>query len=106
MGSVELEVSKITDEAITLLGWADEVRKLGVRANANTPEEAIKARENGAEGIGLARTERMFLGNDSFHDHVSGNLYGGTGRSLSGPCLQQIKNPFFHSEFYILHVCI
>jgi pyruvate,orthophosphate dikinase len=64
MGSVELEVSKITDEAITLLGWADEVRKLGVRANANTPEEAIKARENGAEGIGLARTERMFLGND------------------------------------------
>ena len=64
MGSVDLEVSKITDEAITLLGWADEVRKLGVRANANTPEEAIMARENGAEGIGLARTERMFLGND------------------------------------------
>ena len=64
MGSVDLEVSKITEEALTLLGWADEIRKLGVRANANTPEEAITARENGAEGIGLARTERMFLGND------------------------------------------
>jgi pyruvate,orthophosphate dikinase len=45
-----------------VLGWADELRVLGVRANADTPEDARKAREFGAEGIGLCRTEHMFLG--------------------------------------------
>ncbi len=44
-----------------VLGWADEVRKLGVRTNADTPEDARKAREFGAEGIGLCRTEHMFM---------------------------------------------
>ena len=42
--------------------WCDELRTLGVRANADTPEDAIKAIELGAEGIGLCRTEHMFLG--------------------------------------------
>lgn len=46
----------------TLLQWADEVRTLGVRANADTPTDAAKARQAGAAGIGLARTEHMFLG--------------------------------------------
>ena len=45
-----------------MLGWADELRALGVRANADTPEDAQKAREFGAEGIGLCRTEHMFFG--------------------------------------------
>ncbi|CAN5143136.1 pyruvate, phosphate dikinase [soil metagenome] len=49
-------------ELATLLGWADEVRTLAVRANADTPEDAVIARQGGAEGIGLARTEHMFLG--------------------------------------------
>ena len=44
-----------------MLGWADEVRRLGVRTNADTPEDARKAREFGAEGIGLCRTEHMFM---------------------------------------------
>lgn len=44
-----------------LLKFADEIRKLGVRANANTPQDAIKAKKFGAEGIGLLRIERMFL---------------------------------------------
>jgi pyruvate,orthophosphate dikinase len=44
-----------------LLKFADEIRKLGVRANANTPEDAKKAKKFGAEGIGLLRIERMFL---------------------------------------------
>jgi pyruvate,orthophosphate dikinase len=44
-----------------VLGWADEVRRLGVRTNADTPEDARKAREFGAEGIGLCRTEHMFM---------------------------------------------
>ncbi|MGQ0848640.1 MAG: pyruvate, phosphate dikinase [Actinomycetota bacterium] len=49
-------------ELQALLHWADEIRTLGVRANADTPEDAVIARRGGAEGIGLARTEHMFLG--------------------------------------------
>jgi pyruvate,orthophosphate dikinase len=45
----------------TILGWADEMRRLRVRANADTPEDAAKAREFGAQGIGLCRTEHMFM---------------------------------------------
>ncbi len=63
-GEATLETASVTPEAQVLLGWCDSVRKLGIRANANTPLEARIARDNGAEGIGLARTERMFLGNE------------------------------------------
>ncbi len=45
----------------TVTGWADEIRRLGVRANADTPADAAAARELGAEGIGLCRTEHMFF---------------------------------------------
>ncbi len=48
----------------TILDWADELRRLRVRANADTPEDAAKAREFGAEGIGLCRTEHMFMAQD------------------------------------------
>ena len=47
-----------------VLEWADEVRRLGVRTNADTPEDARRAREFGAEGIGLCRTEHMFMAAD------------------------------------------
>ena len=47
-----------------LLGWADEIRRLGVRANADYPHDAERARRNGAEGIGLCRTEHMFFETD------------------------------------------
>ena len=47
-----------------VLGWADEVRRLGVRTNADTSEDARKAREFGAEGIGLCRTEHMFMAHE------------------------------------------
>ncbi|HEY5384399.1 MAG TPA: pyruvate, phosphate dikinase, partial [Acidimicrobiales bacterium] len=47
-----------------VLAWADEVRRMGVRANADTPEDARKSREFGAEGIGLCRTEHMFIAED------------------------------------------
>jgi pyruvate,orthophosphate dikinase len=47
-----------------VLGWADEVRRMDVRANADTPEDARKAREFGAQGIGLCRTEHMFMAED------------------------------------------
>jgi pyruvate,orthophosphate dikinase len=55
---------KLSSHAQQLLGWADEVRKLGVRANADTPEGAEIARQFGAGGIGLCRTERMFNAQD------------------------------------------
>jgi pyruvate,orthophosphate dikinase len=48
----------------TVLAWADELRRLGVRVNADTPKDAIRARELGAEGIGLCRTEHMFMAED------------------------------------------
>ena len=48
----------------TVLGWCDELRTLGVRANADTPEDARRAHEFGAEGIGLCRTEHMFMAAD------------------------------------------
>ncbi|HWK26241.1 MAG TPA: pyruvate, phosphate dikinase [Solirubrobacter sp.] len=48
----------------TVLGWADDIRRLGVRTNADTPQDASKARELGAEGIGLCRTEHMFMAAD------------------------------------------
>ena len=47
-----------------VLRWADEIRRLGVRANADTPADALKALEHGAEGIGLCRTEHMFMAAD------------------------------------------
>ena len=62
LGKVPLMEPKIGGELETLLSWADGYRRLGVWANANDEKDALKARENGAEGIGLARTERMFLG--------------------------------------------
>jgi pyruvate,orthophosphate dikinase len=46
---------------LKILGWADEIRTLGVRANADSPQDAERAREYGAEGIGLCRTEHMFF---------------------------------------------
>jgi len=60
MGEVPTVDPEISKDLLTLLNWADEIRTTGVRANADTPEDAIRARQLGAEGIGLCRTERMF----------------------------------------------
>ena len=66
LGQLALMASKPPKEFDTILKWSDEVRKgkLSVRANADTNEDAKKARELGAEGIGLCRTEHMFLAAD------------------------------------------
>ncbi len=60
LGEVPTIEPKLTEEFRTLLGWADKMRRLGVYANADDPAAAARAREFGAEGIGLCRTERMF----------------------------------------------
>ncbi len=61
LGPVGLVPPQIDENFETILGWADGLRRLRVRANADTPEDAAKAREFGAEGIGLCRTEHMFM---------------------------------------------
>jgi pyruvate,orthophosphate dikinase len=64
VGAVPLVPPEIDERFGTILEWADELRRLRVRANADTPEDAAKAREFGAEGIGLCRTEHMFMAPD------------------------------------------
>ena len=60
-GKVDMIEPQLSDEFATLIGWADKVRRLGVRANADTPADAKAAIRFGAEGIGLCRTEHMFF---------------------------------------------
>jgi pyruvate,orthophosphate dikinase len=64
VGAVELVPPSLNDDFQTVLGWADEMRRLRVRANADTPPDAARAREFGAQGIGLCRTEHMFFGEE------------------------------------------
>jgi pyruvate, orthophosphate dikinase len=61
---VRLIPPQVGDAFGEVLAWADELRRLGVRANADTAEDAARARDLGAEGIGLCRTEHMFFGPD------------------------------------------
>jgi len=61
VGSVAMVEPQLSGDFSTLMGWADEVRRLKVRANAETPLDAETARKFGAEGIGLCRTEHMFF---------------------------------------------
>ena len=60
-GQVKMIEPELSGEFATLMGWADKLRKLGVRANADTPADARTALKYGAEGIGLCRTEHMFF---------------------------------------------
>jgi len=64
LGKVPTIDPEMSKEFKTLLSWANEIKRLGVYANADTPEDAKKARELGAEGIGLTRTEHMFMEQD------------------------------------------
>ena len=64
VGEVPLVPPRVNDDLETILEWGDEHRRLKVRANADTPEDAAKAREFGAQGIGLCRTEHMFMAQD------------------------------------------
>ena len=63
-GLLPMAAARLTPQFEHILKWADEYRRLGVYANADTPEDAKKARDFGAEGIGLCRTEHMFMQTD------------------------------------------
>ncbi len=64
IGKVQTKDPEVSGDFGTLMKWADEVRTLGVRANADIPRDAKMARQFGAEGIGLCRTEHMFFAED------------------------------------------
>ncbi len=63
-GKVAMRQPELSGDFATIMGWADKIRRLGVRANADTPRDARHARDFGAEGIGLCRTEHMFFDKD------------------------------------------
>ena len=64
VGEVALVPPAINEDFETILGWADDLRRLQVRTNADNADDAAKAREFGAQGIGLCRTEHMFFGEE------------------------------------------
>jgi len=64
LGEVPLVDPELSPSFQRLLVWADEIKAIGVRANADNPEDSMKAREFGAQGIGLCRTEHMFMAQD------------------------------------------
>jgi pyruvate, orthophosphate dikinase len=64
IGEVTLVPPAINEDFETILGWADELRRLKVRTNADNADDSAKAREFGAQGIGLCRTEHMFFGDE------------------------------------------
>ncbi|KAL8121673.1 hypothetical protein AgCh_018416 [Apium graveolens] len=64
LGKQPLSPPALSSDLETFMSWADEIRKLKVMANADTPEDALAARKNGAQGIGLCRTEHMFFASD------------------------------------------
>jgi pyruvate, orthophosphate dikinase len=77
LGKVELSPATVNENLDKILTWADSVRRLGVRTNADTPLDARRAREFGAEGIGLCRTEHMFMQEDRL-PHVRNMIMAGT----------------------------
>jgi pyruvate,orthophosphate dikinase len=64
VGAVPLVEPELNENFQTILSWADDERRLHIRANADNPHDAARAREFGAEGIGLCRTEHMFFGDE------------------------------------------
>ena len=92
LDDVPLVTPEVDPRFETVLGWCDELRTLGVRANADTPEDARRAREFGAEGIGLCRTEHMFMAADrqpkmqrDDHGRGRGRPAGRAGRAAAAP---------------------
>ncbi len=84
LGQVATIEPRLSGDFATLMAWADEFRGLKVRTNADTPEDAKRARELGAEGIGLCRTEHMFFGENRI-DSVRQMI-------LSAPDVKTLKN--------------
>jgi pyruvate,orthophosphate dikinase len=86
LGKCKLKESALSNDLTLLMKWADKARRLKVRTNADTPNDAKKAREFGAEGIGLCRTEHMFFEGeriDYFREMIVANDLEGRNKALS-----------------------
>ena len=85
-GAMALIPASESGDLATIMGWADGMRRLGVRANADTPRDARQARDFGAEGIGLCRTEHMFFEADrilAFREMICADDEAGRRRALA-----------------------
>ncbi len=85
LGKVATMEPEVTGKFGTIMQWADEIRKLKVRTNADTPHDATVARNFGAEGIGLCRTEHMFFEGDrikAVREMILAPTYGGRKKAL------------------------
>jgi len=86
VGQTELVEPAPGDDFLRLMSWADQYRRLRVRTNADTPGDAARARDYGAEGIGLCRTEHMFFEGDrirSMREMILANSEGGRRKALA-----------------------
>jgi pyruvate,orthophosphate dikinase len=97
LGEVPMIEPTLSDEFETLLQWADQVKALQVRANADTPEDAVKAREFGAQGIGLCRTEHMFMAQERL-PHVQEMIMAENPEERKKPLAQLLE--FQRGDFY------
>jgi pyruvate, orthophosphate dikinase len=100
LGDIAKTEASSSDDFQTLLSWADKHRRLKVRANAETPEDAAKARELGAEGIGLCRTEHMFFEADRI-DIMRAMILAET-KEERKTCLDQLQ-AFQHDDILALY---
>ena len=96
LGDIPKIAASSSDDFQTLLNWADKYRKLRVRANAETPEDAARALELGAEGIGLCRTEHMFFAAERI-DVMRGMILSETRKERESYLVQLEK--FQHDDF-------
>lgn len=78
MGKQPLSPPALSGDLETFMAWVDEIRQMKVMANADTPEDALTARNNGAQGIGLCRTEHMFFASDERIKAVRQMIMAGT----------------------------
>ena len=100
-GEIKMVPADLGGDFGRLMAWADKYRRLKVRVNANTPEDAANGRNFGAEGIGLCRTERMFFADDRILNMRSMILSDTTEQREAA--LERIR-PFLASDFYEMYM--
>ncbi len=100
-GEIKMVPAELKGDFGRLMAWADANRRLKVRANCNTPEDAANARKFGAEGIGLCRTERMFFAEDRILNMRSMILSDTTEQREAA--LERIR-PFLKDDFYQMYL--
>ena len=100
-GEIKMVPADLGGDFGRLMDWADKYRRLKVRANCNTPEDANNARRFGAEGIGLCRTERMFFAEDRILNMRSMILSDTTEQREAA--LERIR-PFLAGDFYDMYI--